>query len=248
MPSIAGRQPSLARGGWLGPFVGNERTEIERRGCIAGRIGEQDSAAGLRNVELRWKNSPMCNRYRLTHDMHAWAIAMGLEPLGEYDNLPAPEIFPRRRGWVVRNGENGRVAEAMVWGFPPPAQATGPVTNVRNLASPFWRSALADPARRCLVPANEFCEWQGEKGAKVARWFSVPSQPTFAFAGLWRPIEAGAAYAFLTCEPNAVVAPIHPKAMPVILHPEDHERWLAAPMAEAVALAAPFPSQLMAVA
>ena len=34
-------------------------------------------------------------------------------------------------------------------------------------------------------------------------------------------------YAFLTIEPNAVVAPIHPKAMPVILTtPEECERWM----------------------
>ena len=34
--------------------------------------------------------------------------------------------------------------------------------------------------------------------------------------------------AFLTCEPNPLVAPFHEKAMPVIVHPEDDERWLDA--------------------
>ncbi len=190
----------------------------------------------------------MCNRYRLTADTHAWAIAMGAQPLGEYEPLPPPEIFPKRRGWTVRTEAGHRIAEPMAWGFPPPMKAAGPVTNVRNLASPFWRTALTNPARRCLVPVTDFCEWEGEKGAKIARWFSVPSLPIFAFAGVWRPTEAGPAYAFLTCEPNALVEPIHPKAMPVLLHPEDHERWLTAPIADALALAAPFPSQLMAVA
>jgi hypothetical protein len=28
----------------------------------------------------------------------------------------------------------------------------------------------------------------------------------FAFAGIWRPTEEGKAYAFLTCEPNPLVA------------------------------------------
>jgi putative SOS response-associated peptidase YedK len=37
-------------------------------------------------------------------------------------------------------------------------------------------------------------------------------------------------FAFLTTEPNAVVAPIHPKAMPVILTtPDEIETWLTAP-------------------
>ena len=116
--------------------------------------------------------------------------------------------------------------DMMTWGFPPPPKSRAPVTNVRNLASPFWRSALNNPDRRCLVPVSEFCEWEGEVGSKRDRWFSLPSSPVFAFAGIWGPTETGKAFAFLTCEPNPLVAPIHANAMPVILHPEDYEGWL----------------------
>ena len=141
------------------------------------------------------------------------------------------------------------MADAMSWGFPPPANARAPVTNVRNLASPFWRSALKNPARRCLVPFERFCEYEGEKGSKIARWFTIPSQPVSAFAGIWRPVEDDqCAYAFLTCEPNPLVGAVHPKAMPVILHPKDYTRWLDAPLEDALTLAAPFPSQLMSMA
>ena len=127
------------------------------------------------------------------------------------------------------------------------------MTNVRNLASPFWRSALSKPDRRCLVPVTSFCEWEGEKGSKLERWFSTPASPLFVFAGVWRPVQLGKdqwerTFAFLTCERNPLVAPIHPKAMPVILHPEDYGRWLTDPYASACELAQPFPSQLMAVA
>ena len=48
--------------------------------------------------------------------------------------------------------------------------------------------------------------------------------------------------------PNVMAARIHPKAKPVIVHAEDDERWLTARMDEALALVAPYPSQLMAVA
>jgi len=75
----------------------------------------------------------------------------------------------------------------------------------------------------------------------------VPSRPIFGFAGIWRPTDRGNAYGFLTTEPNAIVAPIHPKAMPVILHDDDYDRWLNAPWEELSELVAPYPSQLMTI-
>ena len=49
-------------------------------------------------------------------------------------------------------------------------------------------------------------------------------------------------FAFLTTEPNAVVKPIHSKAMPVILTSEDEiERWMTAPPVDALKLQRPLP-------
>jgi putative SOS response-associated peptidase YedK len=193
----------------------------------------------------------MCNRYRMSEKDRALAEHFGVFVPPDL-TFPNPELFPKREGLVVRMEEGRRVLDTMSWGFPPPPTGRAPVTNVRNLTSPFWKGALGKPERRCLVPVTSFCEWEGEKGSKVERWFSLPASPLFAFAGVWRPVPAGEdrwqrAYAFLTCEPNPLVAPIHPKAMPVILHPEDYDRWLSDPYADACALAQPFPSQLMAV-
>ena len=53
-------------------------------------------------------------------------------------------------------------------------------------------------------------------------------------------------FGFLTCPPNAEVAPVHPKAMPVILtRPEEWRHWLTAPVAEALQLQRSLPDGML---
>ena len=189
----------------------------------------------------------MCNRYRVSAKQIEIARRYGIDPadlMPEPERLPPPELFPKRDGWVVRQQDSRRHLEVMRWGVPLNGK---PITNVRNLQSPFWRSMLKAPERRCLVPVTSFCEWSGEKGSKTEHWFSVHTEPIFTFAGIWRPTEEGNAFAFLTCEANPLVKPIHDKAMPVILHEQDYDAWLTGEVDDICALAEPFPSQLMGV-
>jgi putative SOS response-associated peptidase YedK len=53
-------------------------------------------------------------------------------------------------------------------------------------------------------------------------------------------------YGFLTTAPNAVVAPIHPKAMPVILTtPEEWSMWSSGPWETASKLQRPLPDSVL---
>ena len=195
----------------------------------------------------------MCNLYRMTSN--ADAIAQLFAPLatGGLNQPPLPEIFPDYAAPVIVGGEGEaapRRLATMRWGWPPPGTVKRPVTNIRNLASPMWRGAIADPGRRCLVPVTEFSEWGAEPdsvtGRKRKHWFALRDHPLFAFAGLWRPTADGPRYAFLTCESNELVGRVHPKAMPVLLRPgEEADRWLSAAADEACAMQCTFPAEEM---
>ena len=185
----------------------------------------------------------MCNLYTMTATVDEMRRVFG--PFtGDTANLPPfDEIYPGQQAPVLHRDGQVLKLETMSWGFPGPAAAKGrPVTNVRNLASPFWRSAIASPERRCIVPVTRFCEWTGEVGRKRKVWFGLRDEvdPLFAFAGIWRPGDGGPFMAFLTCEANATVGAIHPKAMPVMLRPGDVGRWLDSEREQACALAVPF--------
>ncbi|WP_191058878.1 SOS response-associated peptidase [Geminicoccus harenae] len=203
----------------------------------------------------------MCNLYSLTKGqdaIRAFTRAMR-DTTGNLPLLPA--IFPDRLAPVVHRAQDGTRELAMMrWGFPPPPNLGGrPVTNIRNLASPYWRGWLK-PGWRCLVPASSFCEYTDSQ-PKVPHWFALdPSRPLFAFAGLWRPwsgtrgTKAEPAegehrlFAFLTCPANDVVRPIHAKAMPVLLTTQEEcDTWLEGTTEDALALQRPLPDTALQV-
>ena len=187
----------------------------------------------------------MCNLYRMTATISEVANLFG-SLKNERSNLPSYDaIYPDQEAPIVRKTESGLKIDAVKWGVPGWKDGMRPITNVRNLSSNFWRRMLNDPKNRCLVPVTSFCEWTGVKGNKRKIWFSMKSEPLFAFAGLWRNTDNGPRYAFLTCVTNSIVAPIHPKAMPVILKPVAYEQWLKAEFREAIALAKPYDAHAM---
>ncbi|TRW14799.1 SOS response-associated peptidase [Glacieibacterium frigidum] len=192
----------------------------------------------------------MCNLYRITSNVEAMRRLFAVAP-DNSPNLPLfNEIYPDRDAPVIRvDADGARRITTMRWGFPPPVVASRPVTNVRNLASPFWRTALSRPDRRCLVPVTAFSEWTAEPDPVTKRkrkvWFDLPAQEVFAFAGVWRPTEEVDRFAFLTTAPNELVGRIHPKAMPMILAPNEYTAWLSGDFDTVCAMSDAYPDAEM---
>ena len=193
----------------------------------------------------------MCNLFSQTRTQEA--MRQLFQHLGWSDragNLEPGDVYPDQLSPIVRHAADGGLELVKArWGMPTPPQHLKTrrdpgVTNIRNTASSHWRRWL-DPAHRCLVPLTAFAEPLGK--GRGNQWFAP--EDAF-FAGIetraWRCVRkvkdgetTDDLFGFLTTTPNAEVARIHPKAMPVILtRPGEWEAWLTAPWTEA-RLAAP---------
>lgn len=195
----------------------------------------------------------MCNLYRMTSNAdairqlfgpHVGSVATAGINLAAHD-----AIYPDYEAPVIIAQSDAAALATMRWGWPPFGEVKRPITNVRNLQSPMWRAALRDPQRRCLVPVTAFCEYGAAADPATRRkrqhWFALKSGDPFAFAGIWRPTDDGARFAFLTCEPNPLVGAVHPKAMPVMLAGDALGTWLRADWEQAQARVRAFDPELM---
>ena len=209
----------------------------------------------------------MCNLYALTKGQQALRELAGALELGTVSdrlgNLPVLSgVYPDAQAPIIglaRGDTPGLSLSPTLnlarWGMPSPAFALAGkmvdrgITNIRNTASPHWRRWLG-PSYRCLVPFTSFAEHVKTDAGFQPLWFAPHDDKIACFAGLatrWTGTRKKAegevtltVFGFLTCEPNAQVAPHHPKAMPVILtDPADMRRWLTAEWADAKDLQRP---------
>lgn len=161
-------------------------------------------------------------------------------------------VYPGQPGLVVAEGR----LRTMTWGFPLVLKGKSgqplkpkPVNNARSdkLDSFMWRYSMAE--RRCLIPLTAYAEAEGEKGGKTRTWMHLPDaahtrEGVAAAAGLWRPTpEWGDAYAMVITDACDAVRHVHHR-MPVLLRPEDWDRWLGGEVSAAEALCRPWPGAI----
>ncbi len=153
----------------------------------------------------------------------------------------AAETVRASTGLIVRESRGRRLLQSLDWGFPrltremrERGEGPGRVNLAADLTNPMWSDLVQDPRYRCLIPLTHFAEPDGPKGKMTRTWFRVANEPLFAWAGFCRNTESfGPVFAGMTTDSNEAVAPLNPR-MPVLLRPNDYERWLHGTMKDVI--------------
>jgi putative SOS response-associated peptidase YedK len=199
----------------------------------------------------------MCGRFGLTRPERFDFQRLGITDVPvlrpRFNVAPGDEIL------AIRERSGQRRADLVRWGLIP-SWATDPsignrMANARSdsaFEKPAFRAAMR--ARRCLIPADVFYEWQVVPGQRRKRPHAVrlkDGEP-FALGGLWeywRPKEGGegvVSCTVLTTAPNSLLSEIHDR-MPVIIPPNKYRSWLdpRTPVPAVIDLLTPFSSDAM---
>lgn len=140
------------------------------------------------NCRRPWYPLVMCGRYNLRSNRHLLADLFGV--LGIPSLSPRWNIAPTQQVLSIRLKDSTREGVLMRWGLVPSwskdPKAGAPLINARSESvreKPSFRSAFK--ARRCLVPASGFYEWQTIGAGKQPYHITMADGQPFAIAGLW---------------------------------------------------------------
>ena len=176
----------------------------------------------------------MCGRFTLQIPAELLAEIFGLS---EPPAIPARyNIAPTQQVAVIRQiAAGGNRLDFLRWGLIP-SWAKDPSIGSRMINArsetidekPSFRAAFK--ARRCLVLASGFYEWEEVAGKKVPRYLRLKGGAPMVLAGLWESWRAPdgeniESCTILTTTANSLIEPLHDR-MPVILKPEDFALWL----------------------
>ena len=152
-----------------------------------------------------------------------------LELPARYNGAPTQEFAACRL-----DETGGRAIARLRWGLVPSwakdASMGSRLINARAETvheKPAYRTAFR--ARRCLVPASGWFEWQGARGARQP-WYIAPADGSpLSFAALWerwdRSGDGLETFTIITTEACEGLADIHHR-QPAIIRPDHFSYWL----------------------
>lgn len=192
----------------------------------------------------------MCTRYLLLEEQYRTILKLlgvkhALEFLTRFNIAPGG-LIPAIRNAPGKYAEPKREAVGLRWGLIPSWSKDGSGVHPSNARAetifdkPTFRQAVR--ARRCVIPASGFYEWEHRGQIKQSWLFRRTDEQAFGLAGIWESWRHPDGTEIETCavitnEPNELMKPIHHR-MPVMLTPEQFESWLD-PTTQAPAQLAP---------
>jgi putative SOS response-associated peptidase YedK len=177
----------------------------------------------------------MCGRFTQRKPpsllIQTFRLDRALEQKPRYNIAPSQAIAAVR----IAPQDQARELAPLRWGFVPhwaKDLKTGySMINARLetvSTKPAFRSAFKH--RRCLIPADGYYEWQTVGKRKQPYFIRQKDEGLFAFAGLWEHWGGNEGESVESCtiivtDANEALRYIHDR-MPVILDPQDYDRWL----------------------
>jgi putative SOS response-associated peptidase YedK len=161
----------------------------------------------------------MCNEFRFRQSLDRIVeefskLQLPLQWTGGAPNLePRDSIRPTDPAAILTGVPGGVELRQLRWGFP--RDKGGPLINFRSEDRRF-------PVGRCLVPADGFYEFTGDKAPKSKWLFTAADSDLFCIAGLVREDR----FTLLTTAPGPDIAPYHDRQI-VILTRDRWADWLA---------------------
>jgi len=185
----------------------------------------------------------MCGRFVQYNLLQAVQQIFNIDTIS-FEVIPNYNVAPTQDILAVIKHNNENKLEKLHWGLVPfwakDISIGSRMINARAetvAVKPSFRTAFKK--RRCLIPADGFYEWKGEKGKKQPYYVANSSGEPFEFAGLWeiwtnKENAEESVYkssAIITTTAIGTIREIHHR-MPVILDPKFHEKWLNAEIQE----------------
>lgn len=172
----------------------------------------------------------MCGRFQLSSTVED--VQNHFDVTTSFAYKKSFNITPASYCPVIRLNNESKEVALCYWGLIPSWAKDKTLSPINAKAEtldkkPFFRNAYKN--HRCIIPANGFYEWKGDKGNKQPFYFYPKSSGFFGFAGLWEiwenPDEVLESFTIITTEANSIMKSVHSR-MPVILDRQDYDKWL----------------------
>ncbi|MDP4143798.1 MAG: SOS response-associated peptidase [Bacillota bacterium] len=170
----------------------------------------------------------MCGRFLLDSDIEDILRSYNyVTNLNKDLVIPKGEIFPGSLVPIITQDKELKLCK---WGFSH-RNSKNLIINGRAetiFEKPTFKKSMLD--KRCIIPANCFYEWKGEKGKKEKFTITLKEKKLFSMAAIYNSFtnelgEDFEAFIIITTEANEDMSLIHNR-MPVIFHRNAELTWL----------------------